>query len=46
MNILFQSSQFILTPQELQPLTTCFYLELVLPQENIPLRLLAQTFGL
>jgi len=36
MNILFQSAQFILTPQDYQHLATCFYLALTLPQENVP----------
>jgi len=46
MTILFQSTQFILTPQDYQHLTTCFYLELTLPQENVPLHLLTQKCGL
>jgi len=32
---------FILTPQDQQPLTAYFYLELTLPQENVPSPLLA-----
>ena len=46
MNILFHSAQFIITPQDQQPLKTCFYLELTLPQENVLLNLLAQRYGL
>ena len=46
MTILFQSAQFIPIPQDYQPLTTCFYLQLTLPQENVPLHLLAQKCGL
>jgi len=46
MTILFQSAQFILTPQDYQPLTTSFYLELIHTQENVPLHLLAQKRGL
>ena len=46
MNILFHSAQFIITPQDQQPLKTCFYLELTLPQENVLLNLLAQKYGL
>ena len=46
MNILFHLAQFIITPQDQQPLETCFYLELTLPQENILLNLLAQKHGL
>jgi len=46
MNILFHSAQFIITPQDYQPLKTCFYLELTLPQENVLLNLLAQKYGL
>jgi len=46
MNILFHSAQFIITPQDYQPLETCFYLELTLPQENVLLNLLAQKYGL
>jgi len=45
MNILFQSAQFILTPQNYQFPTTCFYLELTLPQEIVSLHLLAQKCG-
>jgi len=37
MNILFLSAQFILAAQDYQPLTTYFYLELTLPQEDVPL---------
>jgi len=39
--ILFQSAQFILTPQDNPLLTTCFYLESTILQENDPLLLLA-----
>ena len=46
MNILFHSAHFIITPQDQQPLETCFYLELTLPQENVLLNLLAQKYGL
>jgi len=45
MTVLFQSAQFILTPQDYALLTTCFYLCLTL-QKNIPLHLLAQKCGL
>jgi len=40
--ILFQSAQFILTPQDYPLLTMCFNLESTLLQENVPLHLLAQ----
>jgi len=43
---LFQSAQFIPTPQDNQPLTICFYIESTLPQENVPLHLLAKKWGL
>ena len=46
MNILFHLAQFIITPQDQQPLETCFYLELTLPQENVLLNVLAQKYGL
>ena len=46
MNILFHSAQLIITPQGKQPLKTCFYIELTLPQENVLLNLLAQKYGL
>jgi len=46
MNISLQSAQFILTPQDWQPLPTYFYLELTLPQENVPLPLLSQKCSL
>jgi len=46
MTILFQSAQFIPTPRDLQPLTINFYLVLTLYQENVPLHLLAQNYGL
>jgi len=46
MNTLFHSAQFIITPQDKQPLKTCFYLELTLRQENVLLNLLAQKYGL
>ena len=46
MNILFHSAQFIITPQDKQPLETCFYLELTLYQENVLLNLLARKYGL
>ena len=45
MTILFHSGQYIPTPQDYQPLTTCFYLELTLPQENAPLKFLAQVWS-
>ena len=45
MTILFQSAQFIPIPQDYQPLTTCFYLDLTRLQENVPLHLLAQNCG-
>jgi len=41
MTILFQSALFILTPQDYPLILTCFYQELILFQENIPLNLLA-----
>ena len=44
-NILFHLAQFIITPQDQQPLETCFHLELTLPQENVLLNLLAQKYG-
>ena len=46
MNILFHSAEFIITPQNQQPLETCFYLELTVPQENVLLNLLAQQYGI
>jgi len=48
MTILFQTAQFILTPQDHPLLTIYFYLELTVLQENIPLplHLFAQKFGL
>jgi len=46
MDTSFQSAQLILPPQDQQPLTTYFYLELTLPQENVPSPLLAQKCGL
>jgi len=46
MTILFQSAQFIRTPQDYPLLTTCFYLESTLPQGNVPLHWLAQNCGL
>jgi len=46
MNILFQSAQFILTPQDYLLLATCFFLELTLLQKKLPLHLLAQKCGL
>jgi len=44
--ISFQSAQLILTPQDYKPLTTYFYQELTLPQENVLLPFLAQNCGL
>jgi len=46
MTILFQSAQFILTPQYYPLPTTRFYLELTHPQGNVPLNLLPQKCGL
>ena len=46
MNILCHSPQFNINPQDQQPLKTCFYLELTLPQENVHLNVLAQRYGL
>ena len=46
MNILFHLAQFMITPQDQQPLNTCFYPKLTLPQENALLNLLAQKNGL
>ena len=46
MNILFHSAQFIVILQDQQPLKTCFYLELTLPQENVLLNSLTQRYGL
>jgi len=46
MTTLFQSAQFILTPQDYELLIICFYLGLTLPQERSPLHLLAQKCGL
>jgi len=46
MNILFHSAQSIIVPQDQQPLKTCFYLELTLPQENVLLNSYAQKYGL
>ena len=43
---LFHSAQLIITPQDYQPLKTCLYLELTLPQENVLLNSLAQKYGL
>jgi len=40
------SAQFIITPQDKQPLKTYFYLELTPPQENVLLNLLAQKYCL
>ena len=45
-NYLFQSAQFILTPQYYQLLTTCFYLEMALLREQVPVHLLANKRGL
>jgi len=46
MNTLFHSAQIIITPQDQQPLKTCFNLELNLPLENVLLNLLAQKYCL
>jgi len=46
MNILFHSAQFIAILQDWLPQKICFYLELTLPQENVPLNSLAQRYGL
>jgi len=42
MNILLQSSLFILTLQDYPLLTNSFYLELIHFQENVPLHFSAQ----
>jgi len=46
MTISFQSAQFIFAPRAYPLLTTSFYLELILSQENVLLHVLAQTCGL
>jgi len=41
----FQSALFILNPNKYTLLITCFFVELTLLQENVPLHFFAQRYG-